>query len=140
MQKEEAFRSPSSPEEGPPMTSLAEKGRGPNYKVRFRLKLLRYRSKTSLKRTTLFLLTARWRAAPFEDLVRPRGFSALGPLTWMFSPVLKLELPGHRRWPFSSPEERNYRFPPSERPLSKRSWFPCSPLRLLLEALPPTFG
>src|SRR4051812_43741794 len=72
-------------------------------KVRFRLKLLRYKSKTSLKRTTLFLLTDRWRAAPFEDLIRPRGFPAPGPLTWMLSPALKLRLPGRQRWPFSFP-------------------------------------
>src|SRR3954465_3134490 len=103
MQNEEAFRSPSSPEEGPPMTSPADKGRGPNYKVTFRLKLLRYKSKTSLKRTTLFLLTARWRAAPFEDLIRPRGSPASGPLTWILSPALKLGLPGRQRLPFSFP-------------------------------------
>src|SRR3954469_11002326 len=109
MQKEEAFRSPSSPEEGPPMTSPAEKGRGPNYKVRFRLKLLRYKSKTSLKRTTLSLLTARWRAAPFEDLIRPRASPASGPLTWTLFPALELRLPGRQRRPFSSPQERNYR-------------------------------
>src|SRR3954468_10722592 len=39
--KGEAFRFLSSPEEGPPMTSSAEKGRNPNYKVRFRLKPLK---------------------------------------------------------------------------------------------------
>src|SRR3954464_2856055 len=32
IQKEEAFRSPSSPEEDPPRTSSAEKGRGPTTK------------------------------------------------------------------------------------------------------------
>src|SRR3954464_8389825 len=101
--KEEVFRSPSSPEEDPPMTSSAEKGRGPNYKVRFQLKLLRYKSKISLKRTTLFLLTARWRAAPFEDLVRPRGSPASGPLTWILSHALELWLPGHQSRPFSFP-------------------------------------
>src|SRR3954470_9497056 len=101
--KEEAFRSPSSPEEDPPTTSSAEKGRGPNYKVRFRLKLLRYKSRISLKRTTLLLLTARWRPAPFEGLVRPRGSSASGPLTWILSPALELWLPGRQRRPFSSP-------------------------------------
>src|SRR4051812_8815717 len=96
--------------------------------------------KTSLKRTILFLLTARWRAAPFEDLIRPWGFSAPGPLTWMLSPALELRLPGRQRWPFSSPEERNYRFPPSEWPLSKRPRFSCPPLHFLPEALPPTSG
>src|SRR3954464_4574779 len=84
--KEEAFRSPSSPEEDPPRTSSAEKGRGPNYKVRFRLKLLRYKSRISLKRKTLLLLTARWRAGPLEGLVRPRGSPASGPLTRILSP------------------------------------------------------
>ena len=29
----EAFRSPSSPEEDPPKTSSAEKGKDPNYKI-----------------------------------------------------------------------------------------------------------
>src|SRR3954471_23372883 len=103
MQKEEAFRSPSSPEEGPPTTSPAEKGRGPDYKVRFRVKLLRYKSKTYLKRTTLFLLTARWGDALFDDLIRPSGSPASGPLTWTLSPALELRLPGRQRRPFSSP-------------------------------------
>src|SRR3954467_11792836 len=98
--KEEAFRSPSSPKEDPPMTSSAEKGRGPNYKVRFWLKLLRYKLRTSLKGMTLFLLTARWRAAPFEDLVRPRGSPASDPLTRILSLALELRLPVIRGGPF----------------------------------------
>src|SRR3954463_12833025 len=135
--KEEAFRSPSSPEEDPPMTSSAEKGRGPNYKVRFWLKLLRYKLRISLKRMTLFLLTAHWRAAPFEDLVRPRGSPASGPLTRILSPALELRLPGRQRRPFSSPLERSCRFPPLGRPLSKRPRFPCPPLHFPPEAPPP---
>src|SRR3954462_6472291 len=101
--KEEAFRSPSSLEEDPPMTSSAEKGRGPNYKVRFRLKLLRYKKRISLKRKTLFLLTARWRAGPFEGVVRPRGPPAPDPLTRIFSPASRLWPPGRQRRPFSFP-------------------------------------
>src|SRR3954467_10826745 len=115
----------------------AENGRGQNYKVRFRLKLLRYKSRISLKRKTLLLLTARWRAGPFEGLVRPRGSPASGPLTRILSPASRLRSPGHQRRPFSFPWERNYRFPPLGGPLSKRPRFPCPPPYFPPKVLPP---
>ena len=67
--QEEAFCSPSSPEEDPPKTNSVEKGYDPNYKTYVSVIVLRNEAGYIYEKY-FCLLTARWRAEPLAGTVR----------------------------------------------------------------------
>ena len=107
----EAFLSPSSPDEGPPRMSSAEKGRDPNYKVKASV-TFGNNIGASLLQNSPFLLTARWRADSSEETVRPGLFPAQDLPVQISFPALRPWPSGLRKWSSSPPGRRDSRFPP----------------------------
>ena len=69
--------------------SSAEKGGDPNYKVKTSVILRSKNRDVPYYKTPLFLLTARWRADSFGEIVRPGLLLAQDPLVKISSPALR---------------------------------------------------
>ena len=66
--QEEAFRSPSSPEEDPPKTNSVEKGYKPDCKIYVLVIILRDKA-GYIYQSTFDSLTAWWRAGPLAGIL-----------------------------------------------------------------------